>query len=210
MTEGKRVAIYARVSTAEQTTENQLLDLRSYCAARGWKVVETFDDPAFSGKTKNRPALDKLMAFVRAGRCDCVLVWGYDRFARSLPHLVNALEEFRERGVDFASLKQGIDTSTSHGRAFFGFIAVMAEFERELICERIHSGLRRARSQGKRFGRPGIPESEIARILAERGKGSTRQIATRLSLSKSVVHRVLSQKGIQNVASIIDGIPVAR
>ncbi len=206
---GKRVAIYARVSTTDQTTENQLLDLRQYCSHRGWNVVQEFKDDGFSGAQKDRPALNQLMAFVRARHCDRVLVWRFDRFARSSTHLVNALEYFRERNIDFASFQEGVDTGTTQGKMFYTIIAAIAEFERQLIIERIHSGLRRARSQGKRLGRPGLSKSQVNAILALRGKGSIRSIAARVGVGHSVVHKVLSIKPIQIVASPIDETPVA-
>ncbi len=208
MEKTKRVAIYARVSTADQTTENQMLDLRRFCAARGWTIIEEFIDHGISGAKEDRPALRRLMDSARRRKVDCVLVWRFDRFARSLSHLVNALREFRELHIDFASNQEGIDTTTSHGRMVFGILASLAEFERDLIRDRIHAGLRRAKAQGKRFGRPSISESQVASIMAERGKGSTRQIATRLGISKSVVQRVLSRNGIQKVAFTIDETPV--
>ncbi len=226
MNEQKRVAIYARVSTDRQTNENQMLDLQRYCASRGWQVVQEFVDDGISGAKKNRPQLDQLMAFVRKGRCDCVLVWRYDRFARSGSHLVNTLESWRECGVDFASYHEGIDTTSAQGKFFFMVVAGFAEFERSLIIDRINAGLRRARScktcgqqrdackcqqykPSKILGRPGLPESKVAEIIALRGKASTRQIAARTGVGKSVVHKVLSTKRGQIVASVIDGTPVA-
>ncbi len=209
MTEGKRVAIYARVSTADQTAENQLLDLRRHCAVNGWTVVEEFVDTGVSGAQADREHLGRLMEAVRRGRVDRVLVWRFDRFARSMPHLVAALEEFRRGGVEFTSRCEGIDTGTPHGKMVYHFLAAIAEFERELIIERIHSGLRRARSEGKRLGRCPIPESKAAEVLALRGTGSVRAIAARVGLSKSLVQRLLSTKPIMNVAQVVDGSRVA-
>lgn len=226
MEKTKRVAIYARVSTDRQTNENQMLDLQRYCAGRGWAVVEKFVDDGLSGSKKNRPQLDRLMEFVREGRCDCVLVWRYDRFARSGSHLVNTLETWRECRVDFASYHEGIDTTTPQGKFFFMVVAGFAEFERSLIIDRIHSGLRRARSckycgqqqsecrcskyePSKILGRPGVPKSKVAEVLSLRGKASIRAIAARVGLGKSVVQKLLSAKQGQIVASTIDETPVA-
>jgi DNA invertase Pin-like site-specific DNA recombinase len=210
MSEQKRVAIYARVSTADQTAENQLLDLRGECARRGWAVIEPpYVDVGISGAKEHRPHLDRLMEDVRKRKVDVVFVWRFDRFARSLTHLVTALEYFRQRHIDFASYSENIDTATSQGKLVFSIFAAIAEFERCLIIERIHSGLRRARSEGKRLGRPGLPQSKIAEILALRGKASIRQIAARVGIGRSVVHKVLSTKGGQNVAAAIDEMPVA-
>ncbi len=207
--EGKRVALYARVSTADQTAENQLLDLRKHCAARGWTIVKEFVDIGISGAKKDRPALQELMVATFKREVDGVLVWRFDRFARSMSHLVNTLEEFNERGISFTSVQEGIDTATAQGKLVFGMVAALAEFERQLIIERIIAGLRRARSEGKIIGRPGLSKSTVAEILALRGKASTRQIAARLGIGKSVVHKVLSINPEQNVALSIDEAPVA-
>lgn len=218
MNEPKRVAIYARVSTADQTAENQLLDLRAECARRGWSVIEPpFVDAGLSGAKEDRPALGRLMEAVRKREVDIVFVWRFDRFARSLSHLVQALDYFRQRHIDFASYSENIDTATAQGKLVFSIFGAIAEFERALIIERIHAGLRRARScqschQQERdcrcaayrpvkiLGRPGLSESQIAGILAERGKGSVRAIAARLGFSKSLVAKVLSTKRGKNVA----------
>lgn len=209
MTDRKRVAIYARVSTSEQTSDNQLLELRSHCASRGWTIVREFVDHAISGSKKDRPHLRELMEFAWPGDVDCVLVWRFDRFARSLSHLVEALEEFRERGIDFASHQERIDTSTSQGKLMFGIFASFSEFERNIIQERIHAGIARARSQGKRLGRTPLAPDKISAIRALDGKASIRKIAARIGVSKSVVHKVLSTKGALIVASAIDETPVA-
>jgi DNA invertase Pin-like site-specific DNA recombinase len=209
MEKTKRVALYARVSTSDQTSDNQLLELRRHCASRGWSVVREFVDHAVSGSKKDRPHLRELMEFAWAGDVDCVLVWRFDRFARSLSHLVEALEEFRERGIDFASHQERIDTGTSQGKLMFGIFASFAEFERNIIQERIHAGLARARAQGTRLGRAPLSSRKVADILTLRGKASIRAIATRIGVSKSVVHKVLSTRPISNVASPLDGTPVA-
>ncbi len=209
MNEGKRVAIYARVSTSDQTAYNQLLELRRHCASRGWTIAREFVDHAISGSKKDRPKLRELMEFAWPGNVDCVLVWRFDRFARSLSHLVEALEEFRERRIDFASHQERIDTTTSQGKLMFGIFASFSEFERNLIRERIHAGIARARSQGKRLGRLPLAPGKVSAIRALAGKASIRQIAARVGLSKSVVHKVLSTKGIPIVASAIDETTVA-
>lgn len=208
MTEQKRVAIYARVSTTDQTPENQLLDLRAECAHRGWKVFKEFVDHGISGAKEERPALRELMEAVRKRKVDVVFVWRFDRFARSLTHLVSALEYFRERHIDFTSYSEGIDTATSHGKLVFSIFAAIAEFERALLIERIHSGLRRSRADGKRSGRPPISKDKVAEILALEGNASIREIAARTGISKSVVHKVLSLNGVENVALPIDEPPV--
>src|SRR5450755_3917771 len=128
-----RVAIYGRVSTAEQSTVMQVEELRAFCVRRGWDVVEEFTDTGVSGSREFRPALNRLLADARRRRFDTVLVYRYDRFARSLRQLVNALAEFDSLGIHFVSLHEGVDTSTPNGRLVFGIFASIAEFERELI-----------------------------------------------------------------------------
>lgn len=203
------MAIYARVSTTDQTTENQVLDLQRYCATRGWKALEPFTDTGISGAKEDRPALRQVMELVRKRQVDIVLVWRFDRFARSLTHLVHALEEFRQRGVGFASYQEGIDTDTAQGKMVFGFLASIAEFERSIIIERINAGLRRAKARGKTFGRPNLYKDKIPAIMELRGKASIRQIAARTGVSKSVVQKVLSRNGAQKVAPIVDERQVA-
>jgi DNA invertase Pin-like site-specific DNA recombinase len=130
-----RAAIYARVSTANggQSPEMQLIELREYCARRGWEIAGEYVDAGISGAKERRPQLDALLAVCRKRRVDAVVVYRYDRFARSLRQLVNALEEFRALGIEFISLHEGVDTSTANGRLVFGIFASIAEFERELI-----------------------------------------------------------------------------
>ena len=187
----KRVAIYARVSTTAQTAQNQLPDLRRYVADRGWSVAGEYVDHGVSGTRESRPRLDEMMGLARKRKLDVVLVWRFDRFARSVRHLVVALEELRGLKVDFISYQENVDTSTPLGQAIFAIIAAMAELERNVIVERVHAGLSRARRQGKRLGRPKRPvdEAEIASLRC--GGLSHRQIASRLGIPKTAVSRVL-------------------
>jgi DNA invertase Pin-like site-specific DNA recombinase len=158
----KRIALYARVSTLDQTCDNQLHDLREYCCARGWTAVREFIDQGISGSKEKRPALDKLMAEVKARRVDVVVVAAFDRFGRSVRHLVDALELFRHLFVEFVSLREQIDTGSPLGAAVFTIIAAIAQLERSLIVERVKAGLRRARAEGKRLGRPRVHVDERA------------------------------------------------
>src|SRR5271156_964201 len=153
-----RTALYARVSTIGhgQDTDMQLREFREFCQRRGWPVIEEYVDTGISGCKEKRPALDKLMYEAKRRRFDAVVVYRYDRFARSLRHLVNALEEFRALGIEFVSIHEGVDTSTPNGRLVFGIFASIAEFERELIRARVKSGLRNALRQGKTLGRPRV------------------------------------------------------
>jgi DNA invertase Pin-like site-specific DNA recombinase len=178
-----RCAIYARVSTLEQSCDAQLQELRDYAARRGWDPSE-YVDAGWSGVKERRPALDQLLADCRKRRVDVVLVYRYDRFARSLRQLVNALEEFRTLGVDFVSLHEGVDTSTAQGRLVFGIFGSIAEFERELIRDRVRSGLAAARKRGKQLGRRANSPVDPAAIKALRDQGvSWRVLAKRLGLA---------------------------
>jgi DNA invertase Pin-like site-specific DNA recombinase len=168
--------VYVRVSTTEQTTDAQESELKQYADRRGWKIFKVYADRGQSGAKEQRPALDELMKDVRRGRLDVVLVWKFDRFARSVKHLVTALEEFKERRVEFVSCTEQIDTSTSLGKCFFQIVAAIAEFERELIRERVRTGVRRAREKGKVIGRHPqcvLSPETIKRLRSERDKQQT-------------------------------------
>src|ERR1035441_8916908 len=151
-----RAALYARISTLNhgQDPEVQLGELREFCQRRGFAIAQEYVDKGISGSREKRPALDKLLTDCRKRLVDAVVVYRYDRFARSLRQVVNVLEEFRSLGIDFISLHEGVDTSTPNGRLVFGIFASIAEFERELIRDRVRSGLAVARARGKRLGRP--------------------------------------------------------
>lgn len=147
-----RVAIYARVSTADQTTENQLLELRRYVQARGWTATEYVDN-GISGSKDRRPALDELTAAVKRHQVEAVVCWRLDRLGRNLRHLVLFLDDVNARGIAFVTIGEGIDTSTAAGRLVAGVLASIAEFERARIQERVKAGLARAKAQGKQLGR---------------------------------------------------------
>src|SRR5579864_5535090 len=186
-----RVALYARVSTTNhgQDPEVQLRELRDYCERRGWQVTGEYVDRGISGSRERRPQLDRLLAECRKRRVDAVVVYRYDRFARSLRQLVNALDEFRSLGIDFVSLHEGVDTSTPNGRLVFGIFATIAEFERELIRDRVKSGIASARAKGKRLGRPraDVNSGQIARL---RDSGASwRTVARELGISVRTARR---------------------
>ena len=186
------IGIYARVSTSIQSTENQLLELRRYVKARGWKAIEYIDEGISGIKTENqRPALNSLMKAARRRQIDSVVVWDFSRFARSMRQLVDALDSFRAWGISFISLREGIDTTTANGRLMFGIFASLAEFERELIRERVLLGLNRARKLGKKLGRPRIAIG-LEQVHEMHSKGlSLRQIGSELGISKDSVRKVL-------------------
>ena len=189
-----RAALYARISTLNhgQDPEVQLRELRTYSEHRGFQIVETYIDKGVSGSRERRPALDKLMADCRKRLVDAVVVYRYDRFARSLRQLVNALEEFRSLGIEFISLHEGVDTSTPNGRLVFGIFASIAEFERELIRDRVRSGLAAAKAKGKRVGRPKVAVN-AARIASLRQQGrSWAEITRETGTSKGTAQRALA------------------
>ena len=148
-----RVAIYARVSTDMQCVDMQLDSLRQYCSNRGWTIQQVYSDTGISGTKVKRPALDELMSDARKRKFDCVLVWAFDRFARSTKHLLMALEEFKAVGIQFVSYQQNIDTAGPFGEFFFTVVAAFGQLERAMIVERVRSGLAAAKARGIRLGR---------------------------------------------------------
>ena len=190
----KRVAIYARVSTLkDQDPQLQVDELRQVAEQRGWTVVGTFVDRGVSGSKDRRPQLDLLMDKVHRGGVDVVAVWKFDRFARSVRHLVMALDEFRARRVDFFSSRDAIDTSTPAGRFVFAVIAAVAELERELIRERTRAGLQAARRRGARLGRPRA-RFDLDKAVELRGAGQSYEaIATLLRVSVGTIHGAISR-----------------
>ena len=191
MKAGKKVAIYARVSTKDQSVEMQLNDLERYTRERGFDVFKAYQDNGISGTKDNRPGLNQLMNDARKRKFDVVLVWRFDRFARSTKHLVNALYEFRNLGIDFISYQENIDTSSPLGEAIFTIISAMSKLERDIIVERVKGGLRKASANGKRLGRP---ESEVDtdKIFEYKKQGkSIREIAKEMGIHRSKVERTL-------------------
>jgi DNA invertase Pin-like site-specific DNA recombinase len=183
----RRVAIYARVSTQDQDPQMQLRELRAYAKLRSFTVAYEFIDHV-SGATSERPELSKLWQAARARKIDTVLVWKFDRFARSTKQLIDALEEFRHLGVDFISITEQIDTSSPMGKAMFTVISAIAEFERSLISERVRSGIAKARAQGKQHGRPKTSAATIKEIKRLRRQGkSLNTIAKQLGVSHQTV-----------------------
>jgi DNA invertase Pin-like site-specific DNA recombinase len=188
----KRAAIYARVSTQNgQNPEMQLAEIREYCRRRDWTIVREYVDKGISGAKERRPALDQLLSDCRKRVLDSVVVYRYDRFARSLRQLVNALEDFRALGVDFVSLHEGVDTSTPNGRLVFGIFGSIAEFERELIRDRVRSGLALAKSRGKRLGRPHVSVDRMQIASLRRDGRSWSEICETLGVSKGTAQRAV-------------------
>src|SRR6202790_1770450 len=167
-----RAAIYARVSTTNhgQDVSLQTRELEQFAQARGWHLVDSYLDIGISSSKDKRPELDRLMADAHRRRFDVVIVWKFDRFARSVSHLLRALETFNALGVAFVSLSESLDTSTPAGRMVFTVLGAVAELERSLIAERVRAGLRNARAKGKRLGRP-AKQVDTVQIAALRAQG---------------------------------------
>jgi DNA invertase Pin-like site-specific DNA recombinase len=186
-----RVAIYARVSTANngQVPTMQTRELREYAERRGWTVAGEYVDIDISGTKEKRPELDRLMADAHRRRFDVVAVWKFDRMARSVSHLLRALETFNTLGIEFVSLSESLDTATPAGRMVFTVLGAVAELERTLIVERVRAGLRNARAKGKRLGRPRIAV-DAARIASLRASGASwPQIARELGISVGTAYQ---------------------
>jgi DNA invertase Pin-like site-specific DNA recombinase len=188
------VAIYGRVSTVGkgQDVDMQLRDLRAYATSRGLSIFKEYIDDGISGRKDKRPALDALMNDARKRRFDAVLVWRFDRFARSTKHLVTALEDFRHLGINFISFQENIDTSSPMGKAMFTIVSAIAELEADIIRERVIAGIANARAKGVRLGRPS-PDVDQGQVQRLRDSGLTiRAIADKLNLKRSFVHKTLS------------------
>jgi DNA invertase Pin-like site-specific DNA recombinase len=189
----KRVIIYARVSTKEQNVDMQLIDLRQYAEARRLNVVKEYVDYA-SGSKSDRVNYMNLFNDVRKRKTDAVLVWKFDRFARSTKELINALEEFNNLGVDFISYKENIDTSTPAGKILFTMISAFAEFERAIIRERVKAGMEKAKARGAKIGRPKIPPFTIQKVLELNAAGlSYKEVIKRIKISKSTYYQIIKK-----------------
>jgi DNA invertase Pin-like site-specific DNA recombinase len=187
----KRAVIYARVSTLRQDESLQLADLRQLAKRHEWDIVTEYIDRGVSGSKESREELDKMMKDATRKKFDVVMVWKFDRFARSMKHLVTALEQFRVLGIDFVSHQEAVDTATPMGTAMFGMIAVMAQFERELIRERVRAGLENAKRKGVQLGRHETRFDVDEAIILRKEGVSWGEISKRLGVSKTVVYRRL-------------------
>lgn len=190
-----RTAIYARISTNGngQSPEMQLRELREYAERRGWTVTGEYVDAGVSGAKDSRPELNRLMADAHRRRLDIVLVWKFDRFARSTSHLLRALETFHALGIEFVSLSEALDTSTPAGRMVFTVLGAVAELERSLIAERVRAGLRNAKAKGIKLGRRYI-EVDAGEIKRMRAEGhSFKAIGEKLGVATGTVHARFAQ-----------------
>ena len=187
----KRTVAYVRVSTHDQSVDTQLDAIRRHCSAQGISISEIYSDEGVSGAQDSRPSLDRLKADCSKCKVGAVVVYKFDRLARSVAHLLSCLELFRRHGVDFISVSEGIDTSTPVGKMVFTFLGAIAEFERSLIQERVVAGVRRAKAEGVHCGRPrkGL-DVGLAMKMREDGR-SVREIAKAINTSSATVHRYL-------------------
>ena len=201
-----RVAIYARVSTTNhgQDVTLQTRELEQFAEARGWRLVDSYIDLGISGSKDKRPELDRLMADAHKRKFDVVIVWRFDRFARSVSHLLRALETFNALGIAFVSLSEQMDTTTPTGKMVFTVLGAVAELERSLIAERVRAGLRNAVAKGKRLGRPRA-KVDAARMAVLRSQGrSMREIAAELGVSAGLVHKTMSKSRANSPAIAMD------
>jgi DNA invertase Pin-like site-specific DNA recombinase len=181
--------LYSRVSTTNgQDPEVQSREIREYCKRRGWSLAGEYVDIGISGAKERRPQLDRLISDAHKRRFDVLVVWRFDRFARSVSHLLRALETFRALGIEFVSLSEQVDTSTPTGKMIFTVLGAVAELERSLIAERVRAGLRNARAKGKRLGRPS-KQVNAAQVAALRAQGVPwRRIGTQLGVSAATAY----------------------
>jgi DNA invertase Pin-like site-specific DNA recombinase len=194
MSPPKRVAIYVRVSTDGQTVENQRRELEAVATRHGWEVAGIFSDHGINGAKEKRPAFARLLQGITRKDFDIVAAWSVDRLGRSLQHLLSFLGELKAKGVDLYLHQQGLDTGTPTGKALFQMLGVFSEFERAMIVERVHAGLRRAKAQGKRLGRPRVSAAIEQRIQRELTKGTgIRAVARKLGVGVGTVQRVKAE-----------------
>jgi DNA invertase Pin-like site-specific DNA recombinase len=189
----KRALLYARVSTIDQHPETQVHDLRAMAAQRGYQIQHEYRD-IISGAKARRPGLDQLLADARKHRFDVVLVWAFDRLARSVRHFLEVLDELNHLGIEFVSFRENIDTGGPLGRAMVVIVGAIAELERNLIVERVRAGMRRARLEGRHIGRRPL---EIDRVGIERDRAggmSLAEVAKAHRISRATVHRVLREQ----------------
>ena len=192
----RKVAIYSRVSTLDQTIDNQLLELRDHCSKMGWEIVKEYADEGLSGalSREKRPALNSLIKDAYRKKFDSVVCWDISRIGRSMKELVLFLSDMKDRDIGICSVRQGFDTSTSMGEIMFQFVGILSSWEREMIRERTIAGLDRARSEGKTLGRKKVITDEItSKIVNLRSIGrSIRDIASEVGVSRGTVSNVLN------------------
>ena len=191
----RKVAIYTRVSTLDQTIDNQLLELRDHCSRMGWEIVKEYADEGLSGTLSRdkRPALNSLIKDAYRKRFDSVVCWDISRIGRSMKELILFLSDMKDRGIGICSVRQGFDTSTSMGEIMFQFVGILSSWEREMIRERTLAGLERAKREGKTLGRRKVTNDTMtAKIIELRNdKKSIREIASEVGVSRGTVNNIL-------------------
>jgi len=191
----RRVAIYTRVSTLDQTIDNQLIELRDHCSKMGWEIVKEYADEGLSGTLSRdkRPALNSLIKDAYRKKFDSVVCWDFSRLGRSMKELILFLSDMKDKGVGICSVRQGFDTSTSMGEIMFQFVGILSSWEREMIRERTLAGLERARREGKTLGRRKVTNDTMtAKIIELRSaKKSIRAIASEVGVSIGTVSKTL-------------------
>ena len=193
-TEMKRAALYVRVSSVDQNVETQLCDLRPFAAARGFEIVAEYTD-TISGSKAKRPGLDQLMSDARRGKFDIVMVWAFDRMARSVKHFLELLDELNHLNIALISFRENIDTSGPLGRAMIVIVGAIAELERSLIVERVKAGMRRARLEGRQIGRARLDVNREQIVLDRRDGQSLTTVAQKHGISRASVCRLMKEFG---------------
>jgi DNA invertase Pin-like site-specific DNA recombinase len=186
----KRAVLYVRVSTPDQSIEPQLLDLRQMAAARGYEIVREYSDK-LSGTKSKRPGLDALLSDAQRHRFDVVMVWAFDRMARSVRHFLEVLDELNHLGIEFVSFRESIDTSGPLGRAMVVIVGAIAELERNLIVERVKAGMRRAKLEGRQIGRSRLDVNREQVVTDRRSGMSLTQVAKKHCISRASVCRLM-------------------
>ncbi len=196
----KTVSIYARVSTDRQAVDMQLVELREYVNRSGWTIHHEYIDQGFSGSNTKRPAFTEMMAEARKKKFDILLVWKLDRLGRSLKDLINTLDELGVLGIDFISYENQLDTSTPTGKLVFHVIGAVAEFEKDIIGERVKAGLENAKRKGKRLGRPPVPDDVFEKAKTLRKEGlSYRKIGKRLGVDEGTIRKRMKEKQLKHL-----------
>ena len=192
----RKVSIYCRVSTLDQTVDNQLIELRDHCSKMGWEITKEYSDEGLSGTLSRdkRPALNSLIKDAYRKRFDAVVCWDISRIGRSMKELVLFLSDMKDRDIGIVSVRQGFDTSTTMGEMMFQFVGILSSWEREMIRERTLAGLERAKSEGKTLGRKKVVNDEITSQIVElrNAKKSIRAIASVVGISRGTVSNVLN------------------
>lgn len=198
----KRVVIYTRVSSPDQHPETQLCDLRPLAAARGYEIVGEYTD-TISGTKAKRPGLDRLLSDARRGRFDGVMLWSFDRMARSVKHFLEVLDELNHLNIGLVSFRENIDTSGPLGRAMIVIVAAISELERSLIVERVRAGMRRAKLEGRQIGRARL-DIDRQKVVEDRRTGmSLTNVANRYNISRASVCRLVKESNSSSHAATV-------